>query len=413
MRRISTNMPNQDFRHSMSVRNNRLNNIKMGISSQSNISDLRNDPIAAAHSTRLKSNIRHIDRYDRNIAHSQAKYAIAEGYMSSGIDVMQRLKELNVQASQGTYNKDDLKIMAGEVDQLLGELITLANGRDADGSTIFSGEKTNIEPFETLMGHVEGKDGVSITEVNYVGSLTKNQVEISENSYVKDNFPGNDVFWAENQSVYTSVDASTYIVTEDSNISINGIDIALTEGDNVHTIIDKINSSDVAVKASIDPVYNSLVLNTTSPHQLMIEDEGNSLEALGVLAPNKLAPPNNYSKSANVSGGSLFDVVINLRDNMLKGDVDTIGSLNLGQMELAFNNLVASQAELGSLDERLNIRSESLALSKENYTNFNSALTDIDMTKAIIEMNMLDFAQKASFQVAGKMFKTSLMDYIR
>ncbi len=413
MRRISSNMPNQDFRNSMNIRNNRLNILKTGISSQSNISDLRNDPIAAAHSTRLKSNIRHIDRYDRNIAHSQSKYAIAEGFMSSGIDVMQRLKELNVQASQGTYNKDDLKIMAGEVDQLLGELLTLANGRDSDGSTIFSGERTNVEPFETLMGHVEGKDGVSITEVNYTGSLTKNMVEISENSFIKDNFPGNEVFWAENQNVYSSVDSSTYIVTENSNISINGIEIALTEGDNVHTIIDKINKSDVAVKASLDPVYNSLVLNTTSPHQLMIEDSGKSLESLGILAPNNLTPPNNYANSAKVSGGSLFDVVINLRDNMLKGDVDAIGSKNLGQMELAFNNLIASQAELGSLDERLNIRSESLALNRENYSNFDSKLTDIDMTEAIVEMNMLDYAQKASYQLAGKMFKTSLMDFIR
>ena len=74
--------------------------------------------------------------------------------MASGIDIMQRLKELNVQASQGTYNKDDLKIMASEVDQLLGELISIANGRDSDGSTIFSGEKTNLEPFEVLTGRI-------------------------------------------------------------------------------------------------------------------------------------------------------------------------------------------------------------------------------------------------------------------
>lgn len=413
MKRISTNMPQQDFSYSMRVRNDKLNNVKMGISSQSKLSDLRNDPIAAAHSTRLQSHIRHIDRYDRNIAHTQAKYAIAEGFMSTGIDIMQRLKELNVQASQGTYNKDDLKIMASEVDQLLDELVTIANGRDSDGSTIFSGERTNVEPFEVLTGHVEGKDGVSITEVNYTGSLSKNRVEISENSFVKENFPGNEVFWAENQTVYSSVDASTYIATQNSEISINGVTINITEGDNVHTIINKINNSDVAVKASLDPVYNSLVLNTTSPHQMMIEDSGNSLETLGVLAPNNLTPPNNYNNSAKVSGGSLFDVVINFRNNLLKGDVDSLGSKNLGQMELAYNNLVSAQAELGSLDERLNIRSESLALNKENYSNFNSALTDTDMTKAIVEMNMLDYAQKASYQVAGKLFKTTLMDYIR
>ena len=413
MRRISTNMPSQDFQYNLNIRNNRLNTLKTSISNQSKINDLRNDPIAAAHSTRLKSHIRQINRYDRNIASSQSKYAIAEGLMTSGIDVMQRLKELNVQASQGTYNKEDLKNMATEVDQLLGELITIANGRDADGSTIFSGERTNVEPFETLMGHVEGKDGVSVTEVNYTGTLSKNMVEISESSFVKDNFPGNEVFWAENQSVYSSVDASTYIVTDESELSINGTNINLTPGDNVHTIIDKINKSDVAVKASLDPVSNSLVLNTTSPFQLMIDESGDTLKNLGILGENDSAPPNNYSNSSRVSGGSLFDAVINLRDNMLKGDVDAIGSQNLAQMELAFNNLTSQQAELGALGERLNIRSESLAYDKENYTNFDSVLTDIDMSEAIVEMNMLEVAQNASYQLTSKMFKNSLLDYIR
>jgi flagellar hook-associated protein 3 FlgL len=413
MRRVSSNMHMMDFQHSLNIRNNKLNSVKMGISSQSKINDLRNDPIAAAHSSRLSSSIRQIDRYDRNISHTQAKFAIAEGFMSRGIEVMQRLKELNVQASQGTYNKDDLKIMAGEVDQLLKELISIGNGKDADGTSLFSGERTNIDPFEVLTGHVEGKDGVSITEVRYNGTYSKNKVEISENSFIRENFPGNQVFWAENQSIYTTVDGTSYVSTDDSVITIDGVDIPVTRGDNINTIIEKINNSDAGVRASLDPVYNSLIINTTTPHQLMIQDSGNTLEALGVLAPNKLDPPNNYSDFARVSGGSLFDAVVSLRDNMLKGDVDSLGGRNLGQLELAYDSLVTSQSELGALDERLNIKKATLAINKENFTAFNSTLTDIDMAEAITEMNMLQYVQQASFSLAGKMFKNTLMDYIR
>lgn len=413
MRRISTNMANIDMQHSLMTRNRRLNNVQNGIATQSRINELRNDPIAAAHATRLSSHLTHIERYTENIGATQAKFDIAEGYMSEAVDIMQRLKELNVQAAQGTYNRDDLKVMAGEVDQLLDELVSVANARDADGTAIFSGEKTNTPPFRIIKGSVEGMEGVTITSLEYMGTLSKNEVEISENVYIRENFPGNEVFWAENQSVYSEVDAADYIAREDSSIFIDGVEIQLKEGDNIYRVMDKINNSNASVKAELDPVSNALVLNTTVAHQLMIEENGSALEELGILAGDGSEPPRNYSLSSSVYGGSLFDVVINLRDNMLKGDVDALGTSSLKGMESALNNIVNVQAELGSLHERMNIRQTALGKEAVNVTGNKSRLTDIDMTEAVVEMNMLDYVQKASFQVAGKILKPTLMDFLR
>jgi hypothetical protein len=65
------------------------------------------------------------------------------------------------------------------------------------------------------------------------------------------------------------------------------------------------------VKASLDPVRNSLVIETTVTHQLMIEDvgDGTRLKRPGIVSGNG-RPPAELAQDARVSGGSLFDMVI-------------------------------------------------------------------------------------------------------
>ena len=68
------------------------------------------------------------------------------------------------------------------------------------------------------------------------------------------NRTGNSIFWAEQQTLFAEQDATSYQVSANSVININGTDIKLKAGDNVYSIISKINNAGVAVKAQLDPV---------------------------------------------------------------------------------------------------------------------------------------------------------------
>jgi len=130
------------------------------------------------------------------------------------------------------------------VDQLLRELVEIANSVDGKGNHIFSGFRSKIEPFRVSTGRVEGsRDAEVVTSVQYVGDNGRNRAEIDEMATLDFRLPGNFVFWAERQQIYSSVESLNYRVQNDSAIRIDGVEIQLKEGDNLYAIIDKLNGS--------------------------------------------------------------------------------------------------------------------------------------------------------------------------
>ena len=67
MRRISSAMPNTDMQYQMRLRDFRMNEMQSSIGSSRRLNNLRDDPIAAAHSSRFSSHVTHLDRYVRNM----------------------------------------------------------------------------------------------------------------------------------------------------------------------------------------------------------------------------------------------------------------------------------------------------------------------------------------------------------
>lgn len=159
---------------------------------------------------------------------------------------------------------------------------------------------------------------------------------------------------------------------------------------------------------------NALMLHTTDSRQLWLEDiEGNAFEDLGLIKDKSQRPPYNLNDSVLSSGGSVFDTLIALRNAMLNNDSESIGGKILGSLDSAIDNLTSSLAELGSKYERalLNVaRSEKSIL---NVTSQISREGDLDITTAITDMKMLDYVKNATLSTAGKLYNSTLLNYIR
>ena len=385
------------------------------IAEQTRVRELRDDPSAAAHSTRFQSKITRMSRFSENIETVQADHRIAEGYISSANDIILRVRELAVQGANDTYSKQDKAYMAEEVDQLLNELVAISNAENGSGVTIFAGDKNKGLAFRAESGMVQGASGQKITSVEYLGTVNKQIAEVSENSYINVDFPGNRVFWAEQQQIFSSVDSTNYSVLKDSSIIIDGEEIALNAGDNVYAVMSKINRADIAVKASLDPVTSSVILKTTTPHQIWMEDggEGSVLKDIGLVSANKGGPPANIDRDARVSGGSLFDMVISLRDSLYAGNTIDIGGKALKGIDMAHNNMLSELSRLGAEDERLQTTYKRIAYEIPNIQQMNSDAIDLDFAEAITELKMMEQTQQATLQTAAKVLKPTLLDYLR
>jgi flagellar hook-associated protein 3 FlgL len=414
MNRVSSNMSRIDSQYHMMMREMQLNDMENKMSTQTRIKDLRDDPIAAAHSTRYQSKLVRLERYSRNIDDVKANLTDAEVKVQDTVDRLQRVRELAVQGANGVYTKEDMAMMGKEVDELLEELVSIGNARNGLGNSIFGGFESKLEPFRVLRGKVEGGDRGHIVDVQYRGDIGRNVVEVSEESLAEMNIPGNYVFWAENQSIYSALDAKNYQVQANSTIRIDGVDIQLREGDNIYAIISRINDAPIAVKASLDPVKDSLVLQTTTPHQLWLEEQGGStvLQDLGVTKGGTNQTGNNYAVSANVFGGSVFDAVMSLRDSLMSGNSDGVNRA-LGGMDQSLQTLTSHLAEIGSVNERIEGTGKRLAFEIPLITERNSNEVDLDMAQAATDLKMLEYTHQAALSTAARILQPTLLDFLR
>lgn len=415
MKRVSSDQMNTDMQYWLRRSEDRTSRLETKMARQTRIAELRDDPLAAAHAVKYESFVGRLARFEKNATFAEDRYRVSEGYVRQAVDIVQRVRELAVQGANGTFAKEDMGYMAQEVNELLEELATIANAHGPDGKFLFSGTESGTEPFRVVRAFVAGAGQEQITDIQYMGNIASRQTEITQGSYALLDQPGNEVFWAERQRVFSSLNAEGYRVLRTSTIRVDGHEIELRPGDTVHAVAAKINDSGAPVKASLDPERNSLVLEGTFPHQIWLEEGqgGSVLTDLGILRDPSAPPPNNASHTAQIAGGSLFDAVKSLRDSLYVGDVMETGGRVLGVLDAGLDNLNYRVTELGARTERL--ASTRTRLNKEipDVTSLLSAEKDLDMTEAVTDLKMLEYVHKASLQTAGRLLPQTLLDFLR
>jgi flagellar hook-associated protein 3 FlgL len=217
--------------------------------------------------------------------------------------------------------------------------------------------------------------------------------------------------------ILSTVNAANYRVNTAGSFFIDGAEIRVNPGDTLPTIVAKINDSAAPVKASIDPDTRGLVLEGTNPHLIRAEDgvEGATvLRDLGLIRGNmENNAPNWDTTRSRVAGGSMFDMMIRLRDAMYRGDSDFLGSQGIAGMDLAINNLTTRIADVGSRHERVETVWHRLNREIPDVASNLARVSSVNMADAATDLKMLDFAHKASLQTAARILPVSLLDFLR
>ena len=105
------------------------------------------DPAAATRILDLNQIIETTSQYQRNADFAETRLAMEESVLTEVGDVLQRIRELSVRANNDTVSASDRQSMAAEVRINIESLVYLANSTDANGEYLFSGFKTDTEPF--------------------------------------------------------------------------------------------------------------------------------------------------------------------------------------------------------------------------------------------------------------------------
>jgi flagellar hook-associated protein 3 FlgL len=135
------------------------------------------DPVAASRIVRIDQEIAIRDQYKRNIDLVTNQLGIEDAALAQTVEVLQRVRELALQAGNGALSQQDRASLAAELDTRFDELMSLMNSRNASGEYLFAGFKGDTEPFR-LDGsnsvEFRGDDGQRFVQLSATSSAPIN-----------------------------------------------------------------------------------------------------------------------------------------------------------------------------------------------------------------------------------------------
>ncbi|MEM6300740.1 MAG: flagellar hook-associated protein FlgL, partial [Pseudomonadota bacterium] len=143
------------------------------------------DPAGAIQILDIEEDLRQVDQFQRNSNLAESQLSLEDTTLSNVVSVLQRVRELTVQANNATSGPEQRSAIAQEIDIRLDELLDLANTRDANDEFIFAGFQATSQPF-TRSGDA----------VNYSGDDGQRFLQIAAGSQVAVRDSGSRVFLA-------------------------------------------------------------------------------------------------------------------------------------------------------------------------------------------------------------------------
>lgn len=143
-----------------------------------------------------RTQIRHTERYLETMGVTLDKMQATDGHLEHVENVMQRAKEIAINAVNSGLSESDLETLADEVVQLREELLDAANAM-IDGKYIFSGYAENTKPFVANPAYdpatYDPADRATWPYL-YQGDANPTELEITPGEYLQANLTGNDLF---------------------------------------------------------------------------------------------------------------------------------------------------------------------------------------------------------------------------
>jgi len=124
------------------------------LSSAIRINRAADDASGLAVSEKMRSQIRGLHKAGENIQNGVSFIQTAEGYLAETTDILQRIRELAVQSSNGIYSDEDRMQIQVEVSQLVREVNRIASSAQFNGMNLLTGRFARNSATEVMALHV-------------------------------------------------------------------------------------------------------------------------------------------------------------------------------------------------------------------------------------------------------------------
>ena len=136
---ITHNMASIAANRSLGLNSESIQKNMEKLSSGMKINRASDDAAGLSVSEKMRSQIRGLNQASRNVGDMASFVSTTEGYLQETTDILQRIRELAVQASNGVYSDEDRAQIQVEVSQLVSEVDRIASSAQFNGMNMLTG----------------------------------------------------------------------------------------------------------------------------------------------------------------------------------------------------------------------------------------------------------------------------------
>ena len=329
------------------------------LSSGLRINSAKDDAAGFAIAERFLSNIRGLSQVARDTSDGVSLAQTAQGALSATNDSLQRMRELAVQAGNGTLSSADREKLQKEFEQLSGEVDRVAK------STAFNGQKLLDGSFSAATFQVGPSAGDNVT----VGGMANTQVD------------------SLGQSAYASAQVAVDAAKKDSlqaDLAAGDVTLTITgaDGKNYTSVMQQDSS------LSADEALGKLVatVNQRSADTgvtAFLSQDGSSLEYRASVDPGQ--DPTNVAIAATGSNGFAASGQAQQTQGLRGIDLSSQAGAweGLQRIDSAIDTVSRSRATLGAVQNRFESAIANISIQNENAVQSRGRMVDANFAKEI------------------------------
>lgn len=375
------------------------------LASGKRINSPADDPLGAADATSIRSNLAQFEQFKENQGHARYLLNLGESALAQFIDAVQDVREKLVAAGNGAFGDNERRMIAQELEGVLGRMVGLANSGDGAGGYLFAGARENAAPFAQT-GNAVAFRGDEILQRLEVSQDRFQQVKFSGDALFMKMRPGNGSFTT---AVAASNTGSGWIDTGSvqNPTLLTGlpytIDFSVAGGTTTYRVVRQDGSASPPVVAS--GTY-------TSPATIDFD---------GIRVSISGAPANGDRFDVAPSGfQSVFDTLAQAIDALRQPAGDAAGRARFNtalagaqaSVEQALDHLLLKRADIGSALAELDAYAGLNDDRTLEYQGRLSLVEDLDYAKAAAELTRRQTTFDAAIRSYSSISRLSLFDFL-
>ena len=353
------------------------------LSSGLRINSAKDDAAGFAIAERFLSNIRGLSQVARDTSDGVSLAQTAQGALSATNDSLQRMRELAVQAGNGTLSSADREKLQKEFEQLSGEVDRVAK------STAFNGQKLLDGSFSAATFQVGPSAGDNVT----VGGMANTQVD------------------SLGQSAYASAQVAVDAAKKDSlqaDLAAGDVTLTITgaDGKNYTSVMQQDSS------LSADEALGKLVatVNQRSADTgvtAFLSQDGSSLEYRASVDPGQ--DPTNVAIAASGSNGFAASGQAQQTQGLRGIDLSSQAGAweGLQRIDSAIDTVSRSRATLGAVQNRFESAIANISIQNENAVQSRGRMVDANFAKEISNQTRSMILQEMGFAMQAQANQSS------